>query len=75
MKIISPIYIATITPSNIKHAMGGLVSFVNFRGPHDNSFGNTKKIKKFFLHKIFNILSFLPISSLNNIVYTGHVTM
>ena len=45
--IISSIYIATITPSILKHAMGGLVSFVNFHGPEDNPFGSTTNFKRF----------------------------
>ena len=40
MAIISSIYIGTITPSLLKHAMGGLVNFVIFRGPEDNPFGS-----------------------------------
>ena len=38
--IISSIYIATITPSILKHEMGGLVSSVNFCGPEDNLSGS-----------------------------------
>ena len=45
--IISPVYIPTITPSILKHAMGGLVSFVNFHGPEDNPFGSTTNFKRF----------------------------
>ena len=48
MAIISSIYIATITPSILKHAMGSLVSFENFRGSEDNPFGSTTNLKKFF---------------------------
>ena len=39
MTITSLIYITTITPSILEHAVSGLVSFVDFRGPEDNSFG------------------------------------
>ena len=61
------IYIATITPV-LKHAMGGLVSFVNFRGPEDNLFDiwSTTNFKKTFVHNILNILSLLQISSMSN---------
>ena len=38
MKTISSIYIAGITPSVIKHAMGDLVTFVNFRVLEGNPF-------------------------------------
>ena len=48
MTIISSIYIATKTPSILKHVKGGLVSFVNFGGPEDNPFGSTKNFKKVF---------------------------
>ena len=65
---ISSIYIATITASNLKVALGGLVSFVNFREPENNPFGSTInfKKKKKILPKILNIFSLLQISSLNN---------
>ena len=46
--IISSIFIATKTPSILKHEMGGLVSFVNFYGPEDNPFGSTTNFKRFF---------------------------
>ena len=46
MTIISSIYIATITPSILKHAMSGLVSSVNFHGPEDNPFGSTSNLLK-----------------------------
>ena len=46
MTIISSIYISTITPSILKHAMGGIVSFVNFHGPEDDPFGSTTNLKK-----------------------------
>ena len=74
-------YIATITPSILKHGLewGGLMNFVNFRGPDDNPFDSTRNFKKNFLHKILNFLSLLQISSLSNkhplLVYAGHVTM
>ena len=45
MAMISSIYIATITPSILKHTMGGLVNFVNFRGPEDYPFGTTTNLK------------------------------
>ena len=48
MIIISSIYIANITPSILKHALGSLVSFANFHGPEDNPFGSTTNFKKFF---------------------------
>ena len=44
MKIILSVYIATITPSILKHAMGGLVSFANFHRPGDNPFGSTSNL-------------------------------
>ena len=47
MKIIS-IYVATITPPVLKHAVGDLVSFVSFHGPEDNPFGSTTNFKKKF---------------------------
>ena len=43
--------------------MGGLVSFMNFRGPAENPFGSTTNFKKSFLRKILNILSLFQISS------------
>ena len=46
MTVISSIYIVTITPSIFKHAMGGLVSFVNFCRPEDNQFASTSNFKK-----------------------------
>ena len=42
---ISPIYIITITPSILKHLMGGLISFFNFLGPKKNQFGSTTSFK------------------------------
>ena len=48
MTIIPVVCIITITPSILKHTMGGLVSFVNFRGPEDNPFGSTTNSKKKF---------------------------
>ena len=66
MTIISSIYIASITPSILKHAMDGLVRFVNFRGLEDNISGSTKQLKILLLHKFFNILSLFTISSLSN---------
>ena len=66
MTIISSIYIASITPSILKHAMDGLVRFVNFRGLEDNISGSTKKLKILLLHNFFNILSLFTISSLSN---------
>ena len=49
MAIISSVYTATITPYICKHAMGGLVNFVNFLGTEDNPFGSTTNFKKNFL--------------------------
>ena len=44
MPKISSIHIAIITPSILKHAVGGLVHFVNFHGPEGNPFGSTRNI-------------------------------
>ena len=55
MTIISSIYIASITTSILKHAMDGLVRFVNFRGLEGNISGSTKKLKILLLYKFFNI--------------------
>ena len=43
-------YIATITPSILKHGLewGSLMNFVNFRGPDDNPFDSTRNFKKKF---------------------------
>ena len=49
MAIISSVYTATITPYIFKHAMGGLVNFVNFLGTEDNPSGSTTNFKKIFL--------------------------
>ena len=53
MTITSSIYIATITLPILKHAMGALVSFVNFRGLQAIILiaQQIKKIK--FMHKVF----------------------
>ena len=66
MAIISSVYTATTTPYIFKHAMGGLVNFVNFLGTEDNPSGSTTNFKKFFLHWILNILSLLEIYLLSN---------
>ena len=41
----SSVYIAIMIPSDLKTAIGGFVSFVNFLGPEDNSFGSTENFK------------------------------
>ena len=64
--IISLMHIAAITRSILKHAVSGLVSFVNFRGPEDNPFDSATNFQKFFLHKILNILSLPKVFSLSN---------
>ena len=58
MTMISSIYIATITPSILKHAMGGLVSFVK-----TIHLVGQQISKKIFPHKILNILNLLQIYS------------
>ena len=52
MTITSSIYIATITLSILKHAMGALVSFVNFCGLQAIIL-IAQQIKKKFMHKVF----------------------
>ena len=41
-------HIAAITRSILKHAVSGLVSFVNFREPEDNPFDSATNFQKVF---------------------------
>ena len=65
MTVISSIYIATITPSILKHEMGRSVSFVDFCRPENNPFVSTTNFKKVFPAQNY-ILNLLHISLSSN---------